>query len=425
MRIFRLFFFPLVLLLFVFTSCKNQLPEASIIAPTTGDEFTVGETVSIILNAKDPDGKVKTIEIFAGNELLTTLYSIPFIYEWDTEDMEPGDYTITAYVYDDKDDVSTVNTTIELLQYMEPPTVETLAATEISESTATLNGNIVSDGFTPITESGFYWGTNSNPGSDDNVELVNNTSGNYSFTLTGLEASTTYYFCAYAINKKGEVKGSVKSFTTNKEIEVGTFTDSRDGHVYKTLNIDGTIWMTENMAYLPSVSPSSEGSDYNKYYYVYGYEGIDVSEARNSENYSKYGVLYNLPSALYACPSGWYLPRDRDWEKLGSYISKNFGPYSLDADGSWLNIGIHLKSSYDWQDGDNGSDDIGFTGLPGGARTSNGMFYGKNNFAVWWTSTESNYNEYWMWTLQTWDNNLSKDEFYRMWGLSVRCIKAN
>ncbi|MCF8357719.1 MAG: hypothetical protein K9H26_03100 [Prolixibacteraceae bacterium] len=97
-----------------FCSCSNQSPEASIITPVTGDEFSIGETITIIVNAKDPDGKVDAVEIMAGNELLTTLYSIPFMYEWDTEGYEAGAYTITASAFDDDGDmiIATVDVSI-------------------------------------------------------------------------------------------------------------------------------------------------------------------------------------------------------------------------------------------------------------------------------------------------------------------------
>ena len=71
--------------------------------------------------------------------------------------------------------------------------------------------------------------------------------------------------------------------------------------------------MAENLAWLPGVSPSSDGSETLSYYYVRGYEGTVVSEAKAVANYSTYGVLYNWPAAMAACPDGWHLPSDGDW----------------------------------------------------------------------------------------------------------------
>ncbi|MFN2380349.1 MAG: FISUMP domain-containing protein, partial [Bacteroidales bacterium] len=90
----------------------------------------------------------------------------------------------------------------------------------------------------------------------------------------------------------------------------GTFVDNRDKIEYNWVRIGDQIWMAENLAYLPSVSPSSEGSETEPYYYVYAYDGSIVSEAKVTDNYNAYGVLFNWPAALTACPDGWHLPTD-------------------------------------------------------------------------------------------------------------------
>jgi len=106
----------------------------------------------------------------------------------------------------------------------------------------------------------------------------------------------------------------------------GSFTDSRDGHVYKCVKIGTQRWMAENLAYLPTVSPSTTVSRSFGYYYVYGYEGTDVSTAKSTDNYNNYGVLYNWPAAYNSCPNGWHLPSNTEWQSLASYLTaKGFG----------------------------------------------------------------------------------------------------
>ncbi len=102
--------------------------------------------------------------------------------------------------------------------------------------------------------------------------------------------------------------------------------DSRDSQIYQYITIGAQVWMTENLAYLPSVFAPATGSNSTAYYYVYGYNGTDVAAAKATSNYTTYGVLYNWPAAMNGsasstsnpsgvqgiCPSGWHLPSDAE-----------------------------------------------------------------------------------------------------------------
>ena len=94
-----------------------------------------------------------------------------------------------------------------------PPTVQTNAATSISTTGATLNGNVMADGGATVTARGFVYGTSAS----DLSQNVQSGTGTGSFTkaLTGLTRSTTYYYKAYATNSAGTAYGEVKQFTTS------------------------------------------------------------------------------------------------------------------------------------------------------------------------------------------------------------------
>ena len=101
------------------------------------------------------------------------------------------------------------------------PTTSTTAASNITSTTATLNGNITSDGGATITARGFVYAT-SNTGliigaTDVASVAVSGTTGVFTENITGLTAGTKYYYRAYATNSVNTTYGEVQSFTTTTE----------------------------------------------------------------------------------------------------------------------------------------------------------------------------------------------------------------
>jgi len=94
-----------------------------------------------------------------------------------------------------------------------------------------------------------------------------------------------------------------------------------DGMSYPVVEIGEQSWMAKNLAYLPAVNTpiANQNVDF-KAYYVNEYMGGNVEEAKATENYSKYGVLYNWNAAETVCPNGWHLPEDAEWKELESYL---------------------------------------------------------------------------------------------------------
>jgi len=113
--------------------------------------------------------------------------------------------------------------------------------------------------------------------------------------------------------------GLALCYLTSFSQEQGSITDARDGKTYMTVKIGTQNWMAENLAYLPSVC-TSEKTNGCCGYWVYGYEGTKVADAKATENYTKYGVLYNYYTAKDACPSGWHLPSDEEWKSFETYL---------------------------------------------------------------------------------------------------------
>jgi len=183
--------------------------------------------------------------------------------------------------------------------------------------------------------------------------------------------------------------------------------------------------MAENLKYLPKVIRPDSGSSTTPYYYVYGYNGTNVNDAKATANYTTYGVLYNWPAAMNntesssnnpsgvqgACPTGWHLPSDAEWIELTDYM------------GGRKVAGGKLKETgtTHWNSPNTGAtNETGFTALPGGYHSYHAYDIGYT--CDWWSATGHNGGAY--------DRQLYyldryvKTNYYDMgMGLSVRCVK--
>jgi uncharacterized protein (TIGR02145 family) len=202
----------------------------------------------------------------------------------------------------------------------------------------------------------------------------------------------------------------------------GTFTDSRDNHVYKWLRIGDKIWMAENLAFIPSVYPPESGSNTEPRYYVYGYAGNDVAEGKQSDNYSSFGVLYNWTAASTASPSGWHLPSDEEWKQLELYLGMT--QIQVELTGFRGNEqGLHLKATSTWNKNGNGANTSGFTAFAGGICYGSEGFLNVGIGGYWWSATENSSRE--AWNRGLYWSNLSVNRYHmsKDYGLSVRCVK--
>ncbi|HAN17456.1 MAG TPA: hypothetical protein DCQ24_02180 [Bacteroidales bacterium] len=208
--------------------------------------------------------------------------------------------------------------------------------------------------------------------------------------------------------------GSAISFTTQEGGSGSSFTDPRDGTVYQTVTIGDQVWMAENLKYLPSVVGPATGSETIPYYYVYGYNGTNVTDAKATANYSTYGVLYNWEAARAACPTGWHLPSDAEWTQLTTYL----GGESV-AGGKLKETG-----TTHWNSPNIGAtNETGFTALPGGYHSSDGTFYDIGDSCFWWSATEGDTSQAWYRAMNLASSNIYRMKTGRDSGFSVRCVK--
>jgi uncharacterized protein (TIGR02145 family) len=148
-----------------------------------------------------------------------------------------------------------------------------------------------------------------------------------------------------------------------------TLTDA-DGNVYNAITIGGQVWMLENL----KTTTYNDGTPINEYafgndwhngntqidYYQWA-DTFDLSNQFDEElPFDYYGAMYNhfaIESGKLA-PEGWRIPTVEDYIELESYLANN---------GQSGTEGEALKTTTGWLDiAGNGTDAIGFKGLPNG-----------------------------------------------------------
>ena len=184
--------------------------------------------------------------------------------------------------------------------------------------------------------------------------------------------------------RKAEIEASIRRRS-------GVVKDSRDGKTYPTIKIGTQVWMAENLNYR-----TGSGS------WCYG---------NSSANCEKYGRLYNWETARRACPSGWHLPSDREWTVLTEFL------------GGTAVAGTKMKSTNGWFDEGNGTNESGFSGLPGGDRPSIGSFFIIGKTGNWWSSDESTTINAFSRLLYHFNGGVNRVSTLKGRGLSVRCLR--
>jgi uncharacterized protein (TIGR02145 family) len=186
----------------------------------------------------------------------------------------------------------------------------------------------------------------------------------------------------------------------------------------KEVAIGGQVWMSENLNVdtfrngepIPEARSDQEWRKASE-------EGMPVwcFFANDPINGEKYGKLYNwyaINDARGLAPTGWRIPTERDWTILINYLG------GLDL------AGKKLKSTEGWSNNGNGTNESGFTALPGGARIyDNGVSPFLLGFGYWWSSTDINVSIAWSLSLNPLDDLVQTMNYPKANGLSIRCIK--
>jgi uncharacterized protein (TIGR02145 family) len=162
--------------------------------------------------------------------------------------------------------------------------------------------------------------------------------------------------------------------------QYGSFKDSRDGRVYKTVKIGNQIWMAENL----NVDRFRNGDTIPEAKTVeqWAEAGRNKQPAwcyydDDSTNDKICGKLYNwyaLSDLRGLTPEGWHVPSDEEWQILYELLGQD-AAYEK------------MKSHQLWSE-QNGTNTSGFSSVPSGTRTTSGAFDDNiTTSAVYWSNS--------------------------------------
>ena len=138
----------------------------------------------------------------------------------------------------------------------------------------------------------------------------------------------------------------------------------------------------------------------------------------DSANNATYGKLYNwyaVHDSRGLAPAAWHIPSDTEWVKLTETCLGSSGI----AGGKMKETG-----TAHWISPNAGAtNNSGFTGLPGGNRSSGGSFGSMGYFGYWWSSRDNNPGNGFNLTLNNNYSSASIGPATATYGFSVRCVK--
>jgi uncharacterized protein (TIGR02145 family) len=248
-----------------------------------------------------------------------------------------------------------------------------------------------------------------------NVAITDKTSGYIIARFSTCEVEYQNFGFTYTYEDPMVENKDYNALLIATEIIYHEITDSRDGRVYKTIDIGNQTWFAENLDY------KGEDGHLGQYNTTYDPNG-DV-----------YGRYYDFGDAKEACPPGWHLSSDDEWKQLEMFL----GMSQQEADdwyerGADKKLGEMLKNCNGWEDQTYGTDynginSLGFGALPGGNiryESSGNLYLGFGREAMFWTSngSYSQYPDCIYRSVGRFDGILRDDQMFHH-AMSVRCVK--
>lgn len=327
------------------------------------------------------------------------------------------------------------------------PSLPTILATVLSVVTSTsviIQGNIASNGESPVTARGVCWSTSQNPTINDNHTINGAGSGEFMCSLLSVDVDTTYYVRLYATNCFGTAYSEELTFTTSEAqnfICGNSMVTDYDANLYHTLQLGDQCWLKEDI----------RSEHYSDGTFIEDVEGHSLNDTIPYRfpyyTMGNYGQMYNWAAAMRCapgsnsspsgvqgiCPDGWHLPSINEWVKLNNYIGSQ-SQYVCGDNSAYVAKALAFN---DFWETDTGACSVGhlqqtnnttqFSAYPMGLFAQSNYPYYTGEYACFWSSSPSySYNDdvfaYHL-RLRYNTSQIHTGSILLKQGVSVRCLK--
>ncbi len=207
----------------------------------------------------------------------------------------------------------------------------------------------------------------------------------------------------------------------NPNLNYGSIMD-QEGNVYKTILIGTQEWMSENLNTSIYRNGDEIQTDLDNETWSNTTSGAWTHYHDDASLSCPYGKLYNwyaCTDTRQVCPVGWHVPSDNEWSTLINHLGgealaggkmKTTGTIETET-GLWYTPNVEVTNS------------VGFSGLPGGFRSSDGGYYTQGTIGAFWNSTDFDEFVAWSQSLNNSSASSGKPPLSKKYGISVRCLR--
>ena len=192
--------------------------------------------------------------------------------------------------------------------------------------------------------------------------------------------------------------------------------DKRDDNRYKTVMINGDMWMAENLRFAAPGSFCYDDKDircrsYGRLYPWHVVMRLPEDFIENSLDSVSMGAVQEEHQGI--CPDGWHVPRREEWVRLGQFAinrRKGFTAALKSRDG-WAQGGIPANNA------------VGFNALPAGSRYNDGEFAELGTSAYFWAAEGGGGMGAVYWNIINSKDDFTTAEDFEHTAFSLRCVK--